>query len=204
MNQTEEEKNRDIELVSKVVEGDEQALRLLIDTYAPPVYRFLSRLINDRAVADDLTQETFIKVWKNISRFNKNKTLRPWIFRIARNSAFDFLRKKRSTPFSRLTESEFFWVDSLAYDKEPTEVAIHTENAKRIHELLRLLSEKDREILIMHYLDELSGREISEIIDLPYETIKTRLRRARIAFRKIAKNENEPSCEGDNVYISND
>ncbi|MDO8512616.1 MAG: sigma-70 family RNA polymerase sigma factor [bacterium] len=86
--------------------GDETAFAELVKQNLPLIYRYIFRLTGNVATAEDLTQETFVRVWKNLSRFDTKKPFRPWLYRIARNCAFDFLRKKNTVPFSYLSEQE--------------------------------------------------------------------------------------------------
>jgi len=196
-----EEKNR--ELITTAQNGDESAFAELVKENLPLIYRYLFRLTGNEAVAEDLAQETFVRVWKNLSRFDTEKPFRPWLYRIARNCAYDFLRKKNTVPFSYLSESEQLKLESLPdANVSPVENAEKTETTTFVNTLLSELSEIEREILTLHYLDELSVPEIAEILKKPEETIRTRLRRAREAFREVKK-ENEPSLTSTTVLSSN-
>lgn len=184
--------------------GDETAFAELVKENLPLIYRYLFRLTGNQVVAEDLAQETFVRVWKNLARFNPDKPFRPWLYRIARNCAYDFLRKKNTVPFSYLSENEQLKLESLPDNKvSPAETAEKTETAALVNTLLSELSETEREILTLHYLDELTVPEIAEILKKPEETVRTRLRRAREAFRE-AKVENEPSSIPAPVLESND
>lgn len=172
--------------------GDEVAFAELVKQNLPLAYRYLFRLTGNEATAEDLAQETFISVWKNLSRFDIEKPFRPWLYRIARNCAFDFLRKKNTVPFSYLSEQEQLKLETLPDNStSPANTAEKHETKALVTKLLSKLSEIEREILTLHYLDELTVPEISEVLKKPEETIRTRLRRARDAFREV-KTESEP------------
>lgn len=183
--------------------SDESAFAELVQQNLPAIYRYLFRLIGNEAVAEDLTQETFVRVWNNLARFDPKKPFRPWLFQIARNCAYDFLRKKKTVPFSYLSEPEQLALENLPDEKiSPITITEKKETVTLVHTLLSELSDIEREILTLHYLDELTVPEIAEVLKKPEETIRTRLRRAREAFRD-AKTESEPSLIPDNVLKSN-
>ena len=92
----------DIELLEAYLDGDEQAFKILINRYTPLLYNFVARLAG-RESAPDIVQEIFIKVWKNIRKFDIEKaSFKTWVFTIAKNTATDFLRKKKDLHFSDL------------------------------------------------------------------------------------------------------
>lgn len=89
----------DREILEKFFLGDEEAFSELVKKYLKPVYNFLCYFTKDKALLDDLTQETFLKAWKNIRRFDKNKSFKTWLFVIAKNTAYDFFKKKKQSLF---------------------------------------------------------------------------------------------------------
>ena len=96
----------DEKLIEGSSEGDNAAFEKLLKRYLKSVYNFIYRLASDREVAEDLTQETFVKVWKNLRRFDQTKSFKVWIFTIAKNTAYDFLKKKKTIPFCCCTDEE--------------------------------------------------------------------------------------------------
>ena len=90
----------DRQLVSDFLGGKDAAFEELLKRYLKPVYNFLYQMTNNPSVIDDLTQETFVKVWKNLAKYNPEKSFKTWIFTIARNSAIDYFRKKKTIPFA--------------------------------------------------------------------------------------------------------
>ena len=87
-------------LIQQYLKGDEKSLEILIARYLKPIYSFVYKNVGNPSEAEDITQEVFIKIWKNIKKFDQNKNFKPWIFQIAKNTSIDFLRKKKSIPFS--------------------------------------------------------------------------------------------------------
>lgn len=185
----------DKKLIEKYLSGDDAAFEQLTRKYLKNVYNFLFRITSDRAVLDDLTQETFIKVWKNMRRYDKEKSFKAWLFTIAKNTAFDYLKKKKTLPFANFTSDEgYSYFDEIPEDKIlPDELLEQKDAAKQLEEKLEKIPEQYRIILTMRYMDDLTLHEIADILALPYNTIKSQharaLRNLRDAFDK-----NEDLC----------
>jgi RNA polymerase sigma-70 factor (ECF subfamily) len=150
-----------------------KALEILINRYLKPIYNFIFRLTNDQEEAEDLTIETFLKMWKNLRRFNLKKNFRGWLFTVAKNTTFDFFRKKKEYSFKDLS---FF--DENFEEKIPSEVSLEEEinqnyNLKILEEEIRKLPLHYRVVLFLRYNDHLSLPEISEILEKPLNTIKS-------------------------------
>ena len=96
----------DEEIVKNFFARDDSAFPTLLDRYLKPILNFINQMVGDYQVAEDLTQETFIKAWKNLGRFEQDKKFKTWIFTIAKNTAFDHLRKKKSIPFSFFVDKD--------------------------------------------------------------------------------------------------
>jgi len=175
----------DEKLIEDFLAGDDSAFEKLLKKYLKPVYNFLYQLTKNSAVLDDLTQETFIKAWKHISKFDREKKFKVWIFTIAKNTAYDFLRKKKTTPFS------FFQNDDGSNRLEkidekkplPNEILERKDLAKLIGEKLAEIPRKYRSILVLYYKEDFSLLEISEILKRPYNTVKSQHKRALVALK---------------------
>jgi RNA polymerase sigma-70 factor (ECF subfamily) len=181
----------DAELAKNAKEGDEEAFAELVKRHLPAVYTFLARYTGDDALAEDATQETFVKAWRNLSRFDASKPLRPWLMRIARNAANDTLRKKRALPFSRLFAlrdegDDFSFEDTLADEAPlPPELFEKRELAETVQRALAELPERDRALLLMRYEDEFPFEDIATALSAPLNTVKSWHRRALIRLRAI-------------------
>jgi len=90
----------DQELIANYLNGDEKALEILVKRYLKPLYNFAYKYTNSAHDAEDATQESFVKVWKNIGKYDRAKSFKTWIFTIAKNTALDLLKKKRPLVFS--------------------------------------------------------------------------------------------------------
>jgi RNA polymerase sigma-70 factor (ECF subfamily) len=195
------------QLEEKVIEeaktGSQEAFESLVKQYLPIVYRYIARLTGDRHLAEELSQETFIRAWKNIGQFETGKPIKPWLMRIARNCAFDSLRKKKTVAFSSLSEPEQYRLENIpTKNLSPIELAEKREKKELVKNILDRLSENEREVLVLHYLEELTVPEIAQILNKQEETVRTRLRRARASFRG-EKEKSEPVFDFRNVYSIN-
>lgn len=158
----------------------------LVSQYSQRVYAFAVRLSGNEDVAEDATQEAFIKAWKNRAKYDPAKGFQPWIFAIARNATLDILRKRKDLAFSRLEESvvESFGEDIPA-DQEPiTEALERLATQAVVEETLKELTFAQRTAVYLHDVEGRTFDEISQITGKPLNTEKSHYRRAIIALRK--------------------
>ncbi len=178
----------DSQLIAEYLAGDEKSLEILFGRYLKPIYIFIYRNIGARQDAEDLTQDVFIKVWRHIKRFDKNKSFKTWIFSIAKNVAIDHLKKKKTIPLSEFEskEGENIISETLADPSPlPKELFERAELAKMLNLAMEKLSLKYRMVLYLRYNDHFNFREIAEALEEPLQTIKSRHRRALIQLKKI-------------------
>ena len=186
----------DQELVLNYISGDEGSLKILIERYIRPIYNFvyhLSRNVND---AEDITQETFVKVWKNLKKYNPKQSFKTWIFSIAKNTSIDWLRKKRNLVFSDFdTEDGNNYIENTTRDENALqdELAIIAEDKKFLSEALKKLSLIYQSILVLRYSEELTFKEIGDILGKSLDTVKSQHRRALIQLKKTLENRNAPN-----------
>ena len=182
----------DEEIIRLYKNGDKAAFKKLIDRYSSPLYNFTARLAN-RNEAPDIVQETFIKAWKNIYRFNPDRaSFKTWIFTIAKNSATDFLRKKKSLLFSDMPERtngdeniNSFAENIPTEDLLPDAALQKLEDKQFLGEILEKLRLEYREVLVLHYQEEMTFEEIGKVLDKPLNTVKSQHRRALLELRRI-------------------
>ncbi|MDP1845612.1 MAG: sigma-70 family RNA polymerase sigma factor [Candidatus Moranbacteria bacterium] len=179
-------KMEDNQLVKIFLEGEDEAFEDLVKKYLKPVYNFLYRLTNDQAVVEDLAQDTFLKAWKNMRRFDQKRNFKAWIFTIAKNTAFDFFRKKKEIPFSRFADEDGrSWLENIEDDEFlPDEILERKNIAEELDEILQKIPLHYRTILLLHYKEEFSLHEIAEILGEPYNTVKSRHQRALLRLKK--------------------
>lgn len=181
------ENKTDGQLIGDYLEGDEKSLEVLVKRYLKPVYAFVFRNVGNAQDAEDMTQETFARVWKNLKKFDKDKSFKNWIFSIARNASIDFLRKKKTIPFSSFENSEGnnFLIDSLADFSSSPEKFFEKKNA--IQELKLAIEGAPslyKEILSLHLCEQLTFQEIADFLGESINTVKSRYRRGAAKLRK--------------------
>ncbi len=178
--------NNDRQLINQYLNGDETSLNLLISKYFRRLYSFLFALVNNQKEAEDLTQETFVKVWRGIKKFDQTKNFRTWLFIIGKNCAIDYLRKKKPLLFSALEkDTGSGWLDSLIDDSPlPSEQVERIISNARLNESLLKLPLRQRSVISLYYQDGLNFREIAEIMDEPVNTVKSRHHRALAVLKQ--------------------
>lgn len=182
------DKETDENLISGYLKGDKSAFEELVKRYMKPVYSFICRNTGSAKDAEDITQEVFVRVWKNVKKFDKDKSFKTWIFSIAKNASIDFLRKKKTLPFSAFEDSEGknTIIENLVDSAfSLPEFLKQKDISKMIISAVNKLPKKYQEILSLRYNSELSFREISLFSGESINTVKSRHRRALIALRKI-------------------
>src|SRR3989344_2314066 len=96
----------DHELISNYLNGDQESLEVLIRGYLKPIYSFVYGYAGNSQNAEDIAQETFVKAWRNLKKFDQGKSFKTWIFQIAKNTAIDFFKKKKAIPFSEFENED--------------------------------------------------------------------------------------------------
>jgi RNA polymerase sigma-70 factor, ECF subfamily len=179
------QKNDEI-LVENFLAGDEAAFESLLERYLRPIYNFLYQLTSERSALDDLTQITFVKAWKNMHRFDQSRSFKTWLYSIAKNTAYDYFKKKKTVPFSFFESTDGYnKLEEIEEDAAlPDELLEKKDLAKELEKKLEEIPKPYKIILMMHYKDDLSLSEISEILGVPYNTIKSQHQRALLALRK--------------------
>jgi RNA polymerase sigma-70 factor (ECF subfamily) len=177
----------DQELVGKYLAGDQTALEALVERHLQSIYNFALRQIGDKEGASDVSQEVFIKAWKNIKRYDKAQSFKTWIMAIARNSSIDWLRRRRHIRFSDLDNkySEETFEEGLV-DSEPLPDEVYEKGEAKgvIDILLAELSPDQRLAVILRHMDHYTFEEISEIAGKPVNTVKSHYRRALLIMRQ--------------------
>ena len=178
----------DKELVARYLRGDESALEILIKRYLVPIYRFAYRWVGTSEIAEDVTQEVFVKVWKSIKKFDKEKNFKTWVYSIAKNTAIDFLKKKSSVSFSSFENvlGKNVLAETLIDEAPmPDMVSNRKSLMDSVRKVAGSLSRKYRDVLAFRYNSDLSFAEIAKITGESIHTVKSRHRRAMSALRGL-------------------
>ena len=177
----------DDQLIAMYRSGDMDALGVLIEKYLQSIYTFTKRLTGRSEDAQDITQETFVKVWRTLDRYKTGKSFKTWLFTIARNTAIDHLRKKRMPAFSEFNDAEGKnpLIETLADTGDtPAERAVRQDEERVLEEALITLSPVDREIMHLHYHQDMTFDAIGRMQNKPLDTVKSRHRRALQKMRE--------------------
>lgn len=179
-------------LIADLCEGDETALAPLVEKYKRMVYRLAMQITKNHADADDVMQETFIKVYRSIRTFRKDAAFETWLYRIAVNEALNFVKRRerqRESTLETASESEYEAMTRYRaqIDHDPH---VHAEKAELRHhvtEAVNNLSLKHRTVVILHEFEGLTHAEIASILHCSEGTVRSRLHYARKKLRTLLK-----------------
>jgi RNA polymerase sigma-70 factor (ECF subfamily) len=183
------DKTQQSEGLEALREGDRAEFAQLVEQYSPMIYRLGLKMFNNPQDAEDILQETFIKAYKHIDKFDGRSSVSTWLYRIATNEALMSLRKKRPDTVS-------FDVPSI-YESEPQEPLqivdwccmpeeeyLTAEGRMRLDQAAERLPESLRIVFVLRDIEGLSTRETAEVLDISEMAVKTRLSRARLRLRE--------------------
>ncbi|USK34077.1 RNA polymerase sigma factor SigW [Bacillus sp. F19] len=174
--------------IKQVKKGDQNAFAEIVDIYKDKIYQLCYRMLGNSHEAEDIAQEAFIRAYVNINSYDMDKKFSTWLYRIATNLTIDRIRKKKPDYYldAEVTGTEGLTMYSqVAADVVLPEDQVETmELQQMIQKEILKLPDKYRTVIVLKYIDELSLIEISEILDMPIGTVKTRIHRGREALRK--------------------
>jgi RNA polymerase sigma-70 factor (ECF subfamily) len=180
--------------------------------FEKPVYNFVLRMARNDLLAQDLTQDIFVKIYQNLATFRGEAKLSTWIYQIANNTYLDYLRTssfKKQNKTDILEDEEDLHVEEIDKVLSIDEQLVKAEENDCVHEYVNNLPEDYRAVMVLHDLQGLKNREIAEVLDCSLDTIKIRLHRARKKFRTVCANDcnlyrnsnNEICCEKKEVNL---
>lgn len=179
-------KMTDEQLVAHYLAGSERALEALVKRYIPRIYGYARNYTGNPDIASDITQETFVKAWKNLKRFDQRRNFKTWLFTIAKRTAVDWLRKREALPFSALedagkniVDNATPFIDRFAAQEVSRGLVLATAKLPNLYGT----------VICQHINDDLSFREIAEATGEPLNTIKSRYRRGLVLLKKLLKEE---------------
>lgn len=174
--------------IKAIQKGDQNAYAEIVELYKEKVYRICYRMLGNRHEAEDAAQEAFIRAYVNIDTYNPAMKFSSWLYRIATNLSIDKLRKKKPDVYldEEVSGAEGLTMYSQlpATDASPEDTVETLELQETVQKAIQKLPEKYRSVIVLKYIEDLSLQEISEILDLPIGTVKTRIHRGREALRK--------------------
>ena len=181
----------DSQLVQKYLSGDEESLKLLIRNYLKPVFSFVYHFFNNHAEAEDIAQDVFVKMWKNLKKFDQQKKFKTWLFAIAKNTALDYLKKKKFLLFSEFinADGENILEETLTdINPLPDEIFEQADSAQTLEKIFDKLPTHYRVVLDLYYQKSFNLREIAEILGKQKNTIKSWHQRALIKLKEKLSN----------------
>lgn len=173
----------DESLAAQAQSGAAEAFSELVRRFQRPVYSLVVRMVRDRALAEDLSQEAFVRAWRKLASYDSKRPFRSWMFKIAHNLAIDELRRQRPDTVP-IEEPESEGMDLLSRLEDPKAVdpgaRLDTERALgHLEEALVHLRPAYREVILLRFKEGLAYEEIAQVMDLPLGTVKTHIFRAR-------------------------
>ena len=175
------DKSQDGQLVLRLQDGDLEALGSLFDRHRQMVYRTALAITNDPEIAADLLQDVFLRMHRFAHRIDPQRPLKPWLYRMTVNLTYSWI-KRRNRWIHRVNEM----AEWLSRVREPTpdNIAEQDEDWQLIQRAITALPVTQRVVVVLYYLGELSIKEISEILEVPVGTVKSRLHYGRRSLKK--------------------
>ena len=172
----------DEQLAVLVQKGDKEKFGILMERYEAKLFRYARKFLSGHSHVEDIVQDVFIKTYQNIQSFDSTQKFSPWIYRIAHNT---FVNQLKLFSKSRLSFFDFdtFIPHPIYEDPTPNEKE-QAEIKKMVDKGIEKLSPAYREIIILYYLEELSYKEIADVLRIPIGTVGVRIRRAKEALKK--------------------
>lgn len=173
----------DDECIARAQRGDLAAFSELVARYQDRIYRFLVRLTRSQDDAAELTQETFLSAYQALARWRPDARLSTWLFRIARNQAFDWLRRRKRIEFVAWGDEHDLGIADPAPSPDATLETV--QRLRKLERALGRLSTEHREILLLREIEEMAYEDIADVLDISLGTVKSRLARARAGLLEI-------------------
>jgi len=155
--------------------GDKNALTQLIERYQRPLRYFISRLLDDSELTEDIFQDTWLTVIRRMHGLREPDAFSTWLYRIARNKVYHQLRKKKV--WSELNED-------MAVSNENENDVVSLEDIAKVHKCLRELRPEHKEVLMLRFLEQMPYQQIAEVLDCSLGTVKSRVYYAKLALKK--------------------
>ena len=176
-------KTTDVELIQRILDGDDTAFTELVKKYQKPVHALVWRKIGDFHIAEEITQDTFLKAYQELATLKKPQSFASWLYVIAANNCSTWLRKKRlwTQPLEDTQLEKATYSGYVVAENERTEAEAQREVVKK---LLAKLQESERTVLTLYYFGEMSSSEIGAFLGVSANTVRSRLRRAQQRLKR--------------------
>ncbi len=176
--------------IERTLKGDMKAFTVLVDRYKYMVYTLAMRMVKNREEAEEIAQDTFLKVYNALGSFKGGSKFSTWVYKIAYYRSLDYIKKLGRTP--SLSTIKGLVENSIVEEDGIIEKLEQIEKKGVIKEAVQLLPGDDGIVITLHYFEELSLQEISEIMEISANNVKVKLFRARKRLHQILVNKLEP------------
>ena len=176
----------DVNLIRQVLDGDQGAFTALVNKYQKSVHALVWRKIGDFHIAEEITQDVFLKVYKRLSTLKRPELFPGWLYVIATRDCVSWLRKKElpTKSLDAMSTAELEEICYTQYETNRGETAAIEHRRELVKRLLQKLPESERTVVTLYYLAEMKSEEISLFLGVSSNTIRSRLRRARERLEK--------------------
>lgn len=182
-------------------QGEQAAFAELVEAYQRPVYNLCFRMLGDPAEAEDAAQESFLKAYRGMRRYDPQRSFSTWLLSIASHHCIDQLRRRR-LPLDSLEELEP-WEEVADLGPGPEKATALRERHEAVRGLLARLGPQDRAVVVLRYWSELSTEEIAKALSLTVKAVKSRLHRARKQMAEAWQRDNpEPAWDGGRADVA--
>jgi RNA polymerase sigma-70 factor (ECF subfamily) len=171
------------DILERAKKEDLKAFETIFSDYEKAIYYYILGFVGHKEAAEDITQEVFIKVYKNLATIDLEKNFKSWLYKIATNTVYDWLRKKQRHPEAFIVDDEESGFETI--DEHSTYMQL--EDNHDLEAALHNIPPAHRNILLLYYYEGLKYEEISETLALPINTVKTNIRRAKLALEQELK-----------------
>ena len=179
-------KNNDAKLVQRVLEGDDTAFATLVQKYQKSIHALAWRKIGDFHIAEDITQDTLLKAYQELSTLNEPQRFSSWLYVIASNYCKMWFRKKppSTQPLENISSAQLEKATYSGFVIEEKERSAEETQREVVEKLLAKLQESERTVITLHYFGEMSSAEIGAFLGVSANTVRSRLRRAQQRLKK--------------------
>jgi len=188
--------NPEQKIIEKILAGHPEDFASLVDRYKKRLFNYIYRMVNHYDSALELSQDVFLKAYASLDKYDPSYRFSTWIFRIATNTAIDYLRKRKGyytsidQPF-QYDDEDGLYIQLKDEGDTPEEMLEQKETTTKIEKAIGHLPEKYKQLIILRHINDCSYGEISEMTRLPLGTVKNRIFRAREALRQILEEQGD-------------
>jgi RNA polymerase sigma-70 factor (ECF subfamily) len=180
----------DLDYINKIVDGDTSAFAILVDRYKDLVFTLAYKMLKNREEAEEIAQDTFIKIYKSAGKFKGDSKFSTWVYKVTYNTCLDYLKKKKRG--INITYIEDFDLQQLKTLDKISNAIDEKEKNQLIHDCLNVLPSEEAFLLTLFYFEQQSTDEIAKVMDTNANNIKIKLYRTRKKMALLLRQKMEP------------